>query len=463
MLNRPDNNDQLEIISNLLSTQKKVHLYNINLKESFVDKVLYLDKVHDDFLHGLFQSDRIIKESYRSSFGNIIVESQIDFSIELEKFNYFIINEIKKKFSTISEQQLTLTPNTQTSPKTNQKVSQVGVTTGVKTGTAQQTYDLSDTIDYIEKYGISTIMENLRKLLTNSISQAIQFLASFTPIGAMAIEGIWGIMALYDSYQFFINSAPGSLANLIIDILCIISAGNLAKQLKPFMNSAGKSVEVVIENIMKSGAGKYIKPFLNVLQKGFSAIGAFLKNSLTFMKDKMGITWVSKMLAPVEKVFLETAQKLGESFASKAGSLVAKTSKNVANAIIRAGIKLGPRFEVKIFEELLKVPEKQLATMFATTVTQTEIKAVKKFAEKYLQEKPTETALEMLDKQFGTKMGDVYAIYLNGKKLAKHSSKGLSDFGADDISVDLMKGDITTDKTMKYSQKIGKSIENLSS
>lgn len=69
----------------------------------------------------------------------------------------------------------------------------------------------------------------------------------------------------------------------------------------------------------------------------------------------------------------------------------------------------------------------------------------------------------MLDKQFGTKMGDVYAIYLNGKKLAKHSSKGLSDFGADDISVDLMKGDITTDKTMKYSQKIGKSIENLSS
>lgn len=455
-----------------LNFQKQVHLHSLSMIESH-KRADYIRKYQNKYVVGLFSHNQVISETYLGNFKNVITESEISYSDQLDKFNNFLVKSLLFDNGIITEQwwnpteyigNVVNTVSDAASSAYNSAAQTVGAAWDKTKQVAGQAWDatkqagqyvvnqLASAVDYIKKNGLGFVFENLRKALMSMVGTAIQIALSFTGVGSIANEVAWGIMTLYDAYQYFVNSTPGSLANLIIDLICLLTAGTLGKVLGKFVGTAGTSVSGVLQKFMASGVGQAIKPVLGTISGGASKLASWLGQSAKFMAEKMGITWVSGLLGKVIAFFKDMAAKLA--------ALVAPT---VANAIVRAGVTLGPRFEAAILGQLAQKSEQEIAKITANQITKAELKLAEKYANERLKEKPTEEALAALDQQFGTKMGDAYALYLNTTKLASHTGKLTSGtYDLADYSVDAVRGDATPgSKTTRLASKTAQATTNL--
>ena len=429
--------DLLFEFQNELEFQKKVHLHTLSLL-TVPEKESYISKIQNEHVFNLFGHNNTIVENFEQNFKNIIYESISSFSEHIDRLNEFLMNSLIFDIEVINEAWWNpLDVAKYAWNKTKQAGSYI--------------YNkVSSAVNYIKEKGLGAVFESLRSALMSGIGTAIQMALSFTGVGAIANEIAWAIMTLYDAYQFFVNNAEGSMANLIIDLICLVTAGNLGKVLKGFVNTAGKTMGSIISKFMQSGVGKFLSPVIQTIKGGATYVANFLSSASKFMAEKMGINWVAGILGKVQGFFTKLAESLG----SAVGGAIAK-------GFVRAGVTLSAKFEVSIFNEMAKISEQQLAKIIGKTVSQSQIKAADKYATQYLRDKPIQESLNALDKYFGTKIGDAYALYYDAKKLASHQGKISKGVEAVDFGTDALRGSLTTNKTEKYAGKIQKDVGRL--
>jgi hypothetical protein len=447
-----------------LNFQKQVHLHSLSMIESH-KRADYIKKYQNKYVVGLFSHNQVISETYLGNFKNVITESEVSYSDQLDKFNNFLVKSLLFDNGIITEQwwnpqeyigNVVSTVSDAASSAYNSAAQTVGAAWDKTKQVAGQAWDatkqagayvanqLASAVDYIKKNGLGVVFENLRKALMSMVGTAIQVALSFTGVGAIANEVAWGIMALYDAYQYFVNSAPGSLANLIIDLICLLTAGTLGKALGKLVGTVGTSITGVLQKFMATGVGQAIKPVLGVISGGASKLSSWLGTAAKFMADKMGITWVAGLLGKVVTFFKDMAAQLAALIAAP-----------VAKVLVRAGVPLTSKFEAAVFTQLAQKSEEEIAKAVGNGITKAEIKLAEKYANEYLREKPTAEALGFLDQKMGTKMGDAYALYLNSTKLASHTNKLASGaYNVVDYSVDAARGDYNPlEKANKLAQR----------
>jgi hypothetical protein len=379
-----------ELISEL-NFQKEVHLHNLSLIAENCKRE-YVESYQKSFIYDVFEKNKTIRENYKNKFKIILTESIESLSEQIDSFNNFFVSSLIFDCNLISEQwwnPLDL------AKKVYNKVTQA--------------------VNYVKQKGIGVVFETLRNALMSGVGTAIQAALSFTGVGAIANEIAWGIMTLYDAYQYFVNGVQGSLSNLNIDLLCLLTAGSLGKVLKGFVGKAYTTSQQFFTGLINSGVGKYIN--INVIKNGITTVSSWLSSAANFMKTKMGIGWASNLVNKVVGFFKGIAEKIG--------SFVGTTS---AKTISRAGVTLNNQFNWKVFNTLAQMSEQDIAKIVGATVTKKQIEAANNYAQAYLKDMPTNKALEEIDKKFGTKMGDAYALYQDAsekyKKLAKIPTKG---------------------------------------
>jgi len=245
-----------------LNFQKQVHLHSLSMIESN-KRADYITNYQNKYVVGLFSHNQVISETYLGNFKNVITESEISYSDQLDKFNNFLVKSLLFDNGIITEQwwnpqeyvdKVVSTVSDAASSAYNSAAQTVGAAWDKTKQVAGQAWDatkqagqyvvnqLASAVDYIKKNGLGFIFENLRKALMSGVGTAIQIALSFTGPGAIVNEVAWGIMTLYDAYQYFVNSTPGSLANLIIDLICLLTAGTLGKALGKLVGTVGTSI-----------------------------------------------------------------------------------------------------------------------------------------------------------------------------------------------------------------------------
>jgi len=443
-----------------LDFQKQVHLHSISMIESN-QRINYLKKIQDDYVSALFSHNDIIYENYLINIKMVIVESEISFSEHITRFNNFLVKSLMFDNGIISEQSFDPIGYFQKAYdaagqayNTSKKVAGQVVDAHVQAGKAIGN-QLSKAVDHLNKMGIDTIFENIRKALLSYVGTAVQIALSFTGAGAIFNEVVWAIMSLYDAYQYFVNKKPGSLTNLVIDLICLLTAGTIGKILGKFVGVGATSIKEVFSKFGTS-VMPYLKPLLEPLKRGIGNLSSFLQPAVKFMKDKMGINWAANLVDDVIWIANYVVEALAEMVGQKAAPLVAK-------GVAAVGKVLPDKLESRIFSELAKKSEQELTQMAGETVTQAQVKAAQKYAEEYLQQRPTQYALDAIDVKFGTKMGNLYRLYVTGSKLKSHTDKVTGGkYTAVERGTDLLRGNLTaTGKATDLSIGTGKNITSL--
>ena len=341
----------IEELINELNFHKKFLTAHIQFKEDFVNKFTYLEKYQKNLVEGLCGDNSVILEVYSHSFNRrVISESVFNFESEIDRFNQFIVSSILFQSGILSEQinPIDFAQNVynkgkqvaQTAYNTGKQVAQTAYNTGkqvaqtvgkqVTSAYNQAKESLTNAVNYVKKYGISRIMEGLRSALMSGIGTAIQVALSFTGVGAIANDVAWGIMTLYDGYQYFVNGA--SLFNLIIDVICLVTAGTLGKFLGKWVGQAAGSIGEAFTKLLNSGAGSWLKPIVSKLAAAGSWIMGYLGKAATFMAEKMGINWVKNIVGKVGSFFNNMLTYVEQKVAPVVGKVLGKGIETIAGA-----------------------------------------------------------------------------------------------------------------------------------
>lgn len=407
--------EQISFINEELNFQKNVHLHRISMLVG-VDKNIYLRNVQNDYALGLFENNLNILENFNNKFLNVLNESIDDFSKEIEKLNHFILESLKINLVEQPESRFMSTQEREAMAMYNQR----------------STQSLSDVIDYIKEKGIGYIMENIRAALFSGVGTAIQVALSFTGAGAIGLTIVWGIMGLYDLYQLTVNGNTSYLGNFIIDLICCITAGALAKPLASLAGKAFASVEAMMGTIMKSSVGTVVTKFLQVIETGLQSVIGFFSQAATFMKNKMGINWVGNLVSKIEPYYnqivefikglrIPARQRL---LGMQARSGVAKLASYLAPAVLRTAKALSTKFSPEILEKASLLTPLEIGQYIGVQLEKTALATINKEAKSRFREKPTEDFLRWVDESYGTAYGDFYLAYLNGKKMFKYNRDG---------------------------------------
>lgn len=399
--------EQFSFIQEELDFQKKVHLHHISMLVG-VDKNIYLRNVQNDYALGLFENNSEILENFSNRFLNALNESIDDFSKELERLHHFILESLKV---TLVEQ-----PESRFMSQRERDA--------MKTYNQQASSSLTDAINYIKEKGITYVMENIRQALFSGVGTVIQVALSFTGAGNLAVTIVWGIMGLYDLYQVVVNGNTGYLGNLLIDIICCVSSGYLGKPLSAFAGKVFTSVEAFLASLMKSSAGTSVKPFIQIIIGGFKTLMNWFGQAATFMKDKMGINWVSNIISKIEPYYTKIVEWFSKNLqgsSQKVGSLI---SSLVSPTLLRTSAILARRFNPAVFSKVASLTEREVGEYVGKELEKTTLKYIEKESNSRFKESPTEDFLRWVDSNFGTAYGDLYLAYLGGKKLFKYNNDG---------------------------------------
>lgn len=448
--NEYDLEDLFNQLISELNFQKEVHLHTLSLLDEN-SKQGYIENYQKNIIYDFFKHNKVVCENFKNEFKTILTESIETLSQQIESFNNFFVSSLMFDCGLISEQWWN--PLDYAKKAYNAVKGVTSKAWNTTKNAASTVYNkVKQAVNYVKEKGIGTVFEGLRNALMSGVGTAIQIALSFTGVGAIANEIAWGIMTLYDAYQYFVNKVSGSLSNLIIDLVCLLTAGSLGKVLKGFVGKAYTSIQQFFTAFINSGGGKYIKPVLNKLKNGASSVSSFLSSSSEFMKTKMGIGWASNLINKVVEFFKGIAEKIGTFIGSK-----------TAGTVLRAGITLSNKFEAAALTQLAQKSEQEIAKIVGDTVTKSQIQAAGKYSTEYLKEKPTKEALTIIDQKFGTKMGDAYSLYLGATKSSKHTSKLSSGaYKATDYGTDVLRGDFDPiTKASNLSQKVSTSAQNI--
>ena len=437
----------IEELVDQLNFHKTFLTAHIQLRENFVNKLTYLEKYQKNLVVGLYGGNSVILEEYSENFKKrVISESVFNFESEIDRFNQFVISSTLFNSGLLSEQfynPIDIAQNmyntgkqvaqkaygvgkqvAQTAYNTGKQVAQTAYNTGKQTvqyvgKQASAAYDkakesLNNAVNYLKKYGISQVMEGLRSALMSGVGTAIQVALSFTGVGAIVNDVAWGIMTLYDGYQYFVNG--GSLFNLIIDVICLVTAGTLGKFLGKWVGQAAGSVSEAFTKLLNSGAGSWLKPIVGKLAAAGSWIMGYLGKAAAFMAEKMGINWVASIVNKVGSFFSEILKVVEQKVAPIVGKVLGKGVEKIA----------GAQFVAKYGGSM----SKKLATLGAAEIEAYTAKGIrngtldvidKKLKE--FKESTYEQILSFIDKNYGTQYADLYTEVNNLKKLATTKGK----------------------------------------
>ena len=421
----------IEELVNELNFHKKFLTAHIQLKENFVNKLTYLEKYRKNLVEGLHGDSSIILEVYSQNFNRrIINESVYNFESEIDRFNQFIINSTLFNSGLLSEQFYNPIDMAKKLYNTGKQVVQSVGNAGkqVVQSVGNQASDLynkakkslNNAVNYVKKYGISQIMEGLRRALMSGIGTAIQIALSFTGVGAVVNDVAWGIMTLYDGYQYFVNGA--SLFNLIIDVICLVTAGTLGKFLGKWVGQAAGSIGKAFTKLLNSGAGSWLKPIVGKLAAAGSWIMGYLGKAAKFMADKMGITWVANIVSKVGSFFSEMLKIVEQKVAPIVGKVLGKGVEKIA----------GSQFVAKYGGSM----SKKLGTLGAAKIEAYTAKGIRNGTLDVIDNKikefkasTYEQILSFIDKNYGTQYVDLYTEVNNLKKLSKAKNTISSKIG----------------------------------
>ena len=440
----------IEELVNELNFHKKFLTAHIQLKENFVNKLTYLEKYQKNLVEGLHENSSIILEVYSQNFNRrIINESVYNFESEIDRFNQFIISSTLFNSGLLSEQISggidivnkytdTLNQAAQNAYNTGKQVAQNAYNTGKQTkqyvdkqnNLVYQNYAkpvvdkvtapvgemldstkkaLINAVNHIKKYGISQIMEGLRSALMSGVGTAIQIALSFTGVGAVVNDVAWGIMTLYDGYQYFVNGA--SLFNLIIDVICLVTAGTLGKFLGKWVGQAAGSIGDAFTKLLNSGAGSWLKPIVGKLAAAGSWIMGYLSKAAKFMTDKMGITWVANIVSKVGSFFSEMLKIVEQKVAPIVGKVLGKGVEKIAGSQFVA--KYGGSMSTK----LGTLGAAKITAYTAKGIRNTTLDVIDKKLKEF-KESTYDQILSFIDKNYGTQYADLYTEVNNLKKLS---------------------------------------------
>ena len=452
-----------------LSFQKQVHLHSLSIIESH-KRADYIKEYQNKYVAGLFSHNQVISETYLGNFKNVITESEISYSDQLDKFNNFLVKSLLFDNGIISEQwwnpteyigNVVNTVSDAASSAYNSAAQTVGAAWDKTKQVAGQAWDatkqagqyvvdkLASAVDYIKKNGIGYVMETIRAALFSNVGTAVQFILAITGKGAIPVTIIWGIMGLYDLYQLTVNGDMSYLGNFIIDLICCVTAGYLAKPLSSFAGKMFSKVDDLMAAIMKSPAGPYVNKVITGIEMGLESVMKFFGEAATFMKNSMGIGWVSNLISKVKPFYT----KIVDFFKSlripgrtrlatmQARSGLKKLTSLLAPGIIRTSAALSRKFSPEVFARVASLSEREIGEFIGLQVERTALATISKEAKSRFKEKPTEDFLRWVDSNFGTAYGDLYLTYLNGKKMFKYNADGkytkIDELGANAIRGEL--------------------------
>lgn len=400
-------------LKNELNFQKNVFIH-YSEQVGYDSASIFFTNIQNNYISELFKYNNIIIEKY-NVFKNLISESSFNFSEKIDKFNQFILNSVITNATIMLEQYGEEFRNDNESDQVRSAVNK------------KINDNLQNAINYIKENGITVVFENIRQALFSGVGSIIQTALTFTKAGAIAVEAAWGIMTLYDAYQYFVNKTPGSLTNLIIDIICLLSIGYAGRYLKQFINRAGNSVTSVLNQIMSSNIGQTLKPIITKLLDKSTQLLNWLKQSAGIMKNKMGITWVENLILKVVNFFKDMVAKLNASFTTGLT--------NITMSTLRSVNYLGNTFKDDVFAAIQReITNKTLSNDIVKYTKDLALDVIDRYVKKYLVNKSTMEALAILDQQFGTQAGDLYAIYYYSKNLDKSTAKGKKFDSKDPLS-----------------------------
>jgi hypothetical protein len=448
----------IEELVDQLKFHKKFLTAHIQLREDFVNKLTYLEKYQKKLVEGLYGNNSMILEIYSQNFRKrVINESVFNFESEIDRFNEFIVSSTLYKSGLLSEQ-LNPIDFAQNVYNTGKQYAQKAYTAGKQVAQAvgnqatavynKAKESLTNAVNYIKKYGISQIMEGLRSALMSGVGTAIQVALSFTGAGAIVNDIAWGIMTLYDGYQYFVNG--GSIFNLIIDVICLVTAGTLGKYLGKWVGQVAGSVSEAFTKFLNSGAGSWLKPIVSKIAAAGSWIMGYLGKAAKFMADKMGITWVANIVGKVGSFFSEILKVVEQ----KVGTVVGKAGAQIAEKI--AGTQFVAKYGGSMSKKLASLGAAEVEAYAAKGIRNGTLDIIDKKL-KELKDSTYESILSFIDKNYGTQYADLYAEVNNLKKLA--TVKGKIAGKVDDVvsGENIVGGTyIAQDKTGKVQKYVNK-------
>lgn len=207
-----------------------------------------------------------------------------------------------------------------------------------------------------------------------------------------------------------------------------------------------------MEAVMKSSAGTVIISFIQKIISGLKIVMSYIGQAATYMKTKMGIGWVSNLTSKVEKYYNMIVEFFKKFLENQSQRIGIRATSMVLPQILRTSAALAAKFEPTIFSKIAQLDVREIGEYVGVELNKTILKIIDKEVQSNFKEQPTENFLRWVDKTYGTKYGDIYLSYINGKKLYKYNNDKkylkVSEVGANTV-----RGDID------YSGEKSKSIE----
>jgi hypothetical protein len=206
-----------EELSSLVTFQKNFHIGFLKSLDSS-KKNEYLGKLRN-FFEPFYKGNQYLLEQFENHFDlNLLSESNFDHNEYVNKmFSFFNYSTSSKSY--LNENILFSEINllNEMDLLSNAWDATVNATKSAYNYVSNQ---LSNAINYVKKNGINLIMEQVRSALVSGAGAAIQTALGFTGVGNIGNAIAWGIMTLYDAYQYFINS--GSIMNFVVSVLSLV-------------------------------------------------------------------------------------------------------------------------------------------------------------------------------------------------------------------------------------------------
>jgi len=182
-------------------------------------------------------------------------------------------------------------------------------------------------------------MEGFRNKLYSPGGAAVEaFLTSFA-ITAPAVIVSYTAMLAYDIYES-VQDGVTNWFNIICDALCVISSGVLSKVISPLLKykNSFRGLEEFLTWLKNSTLWKTISPWLQKISTGITSISGKVGESITWLSNKTGITFLIKIAGKITS-FLNTIATSVSGFIKKITPKAVQP--NIVNPIVKTGKAVG--------------------------------------------------------------------------------------------------------------------------
>lgn len=315
-------------LSRSLSLMEQVVLHNIQIYETFQEKIIYLENFYDRYFNDVFGKTNYITETYKSRFVNkVIFESRFDFNQHVKKINQYILKAVR--FDYLSEQYAQKTTNQKSqaqyiADKANYKGAQISQgSVGYKNTNQQNFVSKAST-----KFSWDEFFNTLREGLTSTIGQITTSALSLAqPIGPAAVLISWGGLMIYDAWHYFKGKSE-YLIKLIEDIINLVSTllptlipG--AKQLVRQIGKIGvKSLDEILKLLYNDEIGQALRFTLSGFLTLYEEVIKAMNNGAEWLANKFNIDWPSKVVNDLANALADFRQAVMDKGVTPSGQEV---------------------------------------------------------------------------------------------------------------------------------------------